>query len=562
MRRLGLALLPVLLAARTPLERLEPAHLAATHEQRVQWMKERVVAKSVGVYHDYRAILYSHDAKGARAEVLKAAHGADVDVIMWPEGGGPKPENRGGMQDGVLFIAERGDEHLLEYPPADSAHLAAKYKQYPDEAFAAANDETEDFLERFETETAEHRFAGIAMPSVDPQAVALRFVSTHILARNLTEQDIRESLAAGHVYIAHDWLCDPSGFTYTAQNNLGVFDIGDPVLLTNNTHVLARLPIAAKTRVLRNGEEVAAAWGRWLDYRVTEPGAYRLEASLLIDGEERPWIFTNPLYVSKAPAYDIPSSTLAESVEWKRNISYTEGDPADAQKHMLDLYLPKDKRNFPVLVFLHGGAWRSGDRSLYPPLGNKFAKLGIGVAIPSYRLMPKDAHPAQIEDAAAAFAWVYQNIGSLGGDVNRIYVAGHSAGGHLAALLALDDSYLKKHEIPAGAIKGVAALSGVYDLTGVADFNTIAAKLGRDPSPLHFVPKGASHEKLPSFLISYCQWDYEGLPQQARDFDAALKKAFIPTRLLYVPGESHISEVISMLKDEDATARAVLEMIQ
>ena len=116
------------------------------------------------------------------------------------------------------------------------------------------------------------------------------------------------------------------------------------------------------------------------------------------------------------------------------------------------------------MVFIHGGSWRTGDRSMYPLLGNRFAKPGIGVAIPSYRLMPNNPHPAQIEDAAAAFAWVYRNIAQYGGDTKRIYLAGHSAGGHLAALLALDGEYLKKHDVPARAIQGVASMSGVYDV--------------------------------------------------------------------------------------------------
>ena len=72
---------------------------------------------------------------------------------------------------------------------------------------------------------------------------------------------------------------------------------------------------------------------------------------------------------------------------------------------------------------------------MYAVVGNRFAKAGIGVAIPSYRLMPKSPHPAQIRDVAEAFAWVYQNAGQYGGDSKRMYLAGHSAGGHLASTL-------------------------------------------------------------------------------------------------------------------------------
>ena len=174
-------------------------------------------------------------------------------------------------------------------------------------------------------------------------------------------------------------------------------------------------------------------------------------------------------------------------------------------KHKLDLYLPKGKKNFPVLVFLHGGSWRSGDRSVYPLFGNRFAKPGIGVAIPSYRLMPKNPHPAQIEDTAAAFAWVYKNIAQYGGDVSRIYVAGHSAGGHLVALLALDPVYLAKYDIPLTAIqrrRGDVRRLRVRKIQGFTN-------PGEDnPSPMAHV-----HAKAPPFLVTYCQWDYSGVAQ-------------------------------------------------
>ena len=121
-------------------------------------------------------------------------------------------------------------------------------------------------------------------------------------------------------------------------------------------------------------------------------------------------------------------------------------------------------------MFVHGGSWRTGDRSLYRALGIHFARAGIAVAIPSYRLMPQNPHPAQIEDVAAAFAWMYRNIPRYGGDLKRVYLAGDSAGGHLVALLALDPTYLSKYDIPAHAIHGVVSMSGVYDVRNMREF--------------------------------------------------------------------------------------------
>ncbi len=620
-----LALLCVPAWARTPLQRLEMAHLEATHAQRVEWMQKRFAAPLLGVYHDYRAILHIHaeDAdhtKGTRAEVLKAAKDAGVNVIMFTDHRGPKPETWRGFREGVLFIAGAENDHELTYPseslplrflshleerpdmpsdgfqgqeiynrhtdatvhkefhewmreamkdPKEWNKLVAKQKQFPAEVYAAATDALPLFLARFDKETALHPFTGIAAndahqnqifngTTFDPYEIAFRFVSTHILARELTEPAIRASLADGHAYVSHDWLCDPAGFSFVAQNNLGVFDMGDPVPLLNNTRLEARLPVEAKIKLIHAGEVVAEVTDSKLTYTIREPGPYRLEAWLTIDGEERPWIFSNPIYAAKPPDTRLPPTEIAPNVEVRRDITYMDGDEADAGKHKLDLYLPKDKQNFPVFVFIHGGSWRSGDRNLYTVLGNRFAKEGIGLAIPSYRLMPKSPHPAQIEDTAAAIAWVYKNIGPLGGDTKRLYIGGHSAGGHLVALVALDEAYLNKYDVPISAIKGVAALSGVYDVSRLGGFQVAGA---RDASPLHYLRHHVA-AKSPPFVITYCQWDYPSLPLQAREFEVALKKGFVPAKLIYVPGESHISEIVNIGKDDDVTARAILDLVK
>jgi acetyl esterase/lipase len=560
--------------------------------------------------------------KGTRAEVLKGAKEAEVRVVMFTDHRGPKPETWSGFREGVLFIPGSEDDHLLRYPASAAGpelrflshveerpdmssvgfqgmeiynrhtdatvhkefteyfqsamkdskewkRLVEKEKQYPDEVFAAGTDALPLFLARWDKELATHPFTGIAAndahqnqifngTTFDPYAVAFRHVSTHILARELSEADIRESLVAGRAYVSHDWLCDPTGFSFIAENNLGLFEMGDQIPLSGlgvgNTSMHASLPIPAKVKLIRDGAVVAEDNTAKFAYTPKEAGTYRLEAWLTIDGEDRPWIFSNPIYVTKASNLALPSMTMAPGVDVQKDVSYTDGDPADAAKHKLDLYLPKDKKNFPVLVFIHGGSWRSGDRSNYPALGNRFAKLGIGVAIPSYRLMPKNPHPAQIEDTAAAFAWVYKNIAQYGGDPSRIYIAGHSAGGHLVALLALDPTYLNKYDVPLSAIRGVAALSGVYDVSKLAGFT---GAVGDNPSPMAHV-----HSKAPPFLVSYCQWDYLALPMQARDFADALKKSFDSVELLYVPGQGHISEIIHVVQDDDLISQAILKLMQ
>jgi acetyl esterase/lipase len=179
------------------------------------------------------------------------------------------------------------------------------------------------------------------------------------------------------------------------------------------------------------------------------------------------------------------------------------------------------------------------------------------VVVPSYRLAPANPHPAQIEDVAAAFAWTVKNIERYGGDPKRIFLGGHSAGGHLVALLALDGRYLAEHALqPVKTIRGVVAMSGVYEITN------LEFAFGQDPegwkkaSPMTYAAKSA-----PPFVVTYCQWDYATLPAQARRFDAALRRAGARSELVYVPGQNHISEIINSVQDGDLTAQSVLRLI-
>ena len=180
--------------------------------------------------------------------------------------------------------------------------------------------------------------------------------------------------------------------------------------------------------------------------------------------------------------------------------------------------------------------------------------------VPSYRLAPKHPHPAQIEDVAAAFAWTVQHIAGHRGDTNRLYVGDHSAGGHLAALLSVEERHLATHQLSPNLIRGVLALNGVYNFTVGESQDSVFGKdpqVRRDASPLFHVKAGA-----PPFLITYCQWDYFSLPAQARQFHHALRQAGVDAELVYIPGESHISEMLNVSSKNDHTVAAALRFMK
>src|SRR5262249_5222204 len=112
-------------------------------------------------------------------------------------------------------------------------------------------------------------------------------------------------------------------------------------------------------------------------------------------------------------------------VEAVKNVAYFEGQDADDVPHQLDLYVAKGQKGFPVLVFVHGGAWQKGNRAAFEKLGRLFARNGVGTAAINYRLSPQVQHPAHAQDVARAVAWVHRNIAKYGGRPDEMFLSGH-----------------------------------------------------------------------------------------------------------------------------------------
>ena len=140
----------------------------------------------------------------------------------------------------------------------------------------------------------------VARVDIDPYFRSFEDSSTHVLAPNLDELTIRAALKAGHVFVAHDWMCDTIGFRFEANDASGkqAAIMGDELTMRDGLKITAQLPLPAYLRLLRYGAEVATSDGQSeFRFALKEPGAYRLEAWLKLDGELRPWIFSNPIYV-------------------------------------------------------------------------------------------------------------------------------------------------------------------------------------------------------------------------------------------------------------------------
>lgn len=131
----------------------------------------------------------------------------------------------------------------------------------------------------------------------------------------------------------------------------------------------------------------------------------------------------------------------------------------------LDIYRPgvASTAGAPVVVFFYGGSWQRGSRSQYRFVGQRLAENGILAIVADYRTFPQAAFPDFIDDAARAVQWAFANAKTWGGDPGRVFVAGHSAGAQLAALVATDARYLKKYGLAPSRLAGAIGFSGPYD---------------------------------------------------------------------------------------------------
>ena len=265
---------------------------------------------------------------------------------------------------------------------------------------------------------------------------------------------------------------------------------------------------------------------------------------------------TVPAIVATQPAFHVFAQ---QEVVVVNDIAYYEGADADAKKHKLDIYTPKGLKDFPVVFFIHGGTWSSGDRKMYGNMGQMFASQGIGVVVISYRLSPAVTHPAHIEDVARAFAWTHANIAKYGGRADRIFVAGHSAGGHLTSLLAANPEYLKKHNLSSKNIRGIIPISGVYDIPA-GMFPKIfpgTADALKPASPVKNLTAGG-----PPALVIYADQDYAGLEQLAKQYTAKLGELKTQATLELIKDRTHITIITKMmLSAKDATSTLALDFI-
>jgi len=208
-----------------------------------------------------------------------------------------------------------------------------------------------------------------------------------------------------------------------------------------------------------------------------------------------------------------------------RDLAYGEGS-----RRGLDVYAPAHAAHAPVVVFFYGGGWTSGAKAQYRFLGATLAAKGIVTIIPDYRLFPEVAYPAFIEDGAAAVAWARANAARYGGDPNKLFVFGHSAGAYIAMMLAIDPQWLAPYAmVPQRDLKGAIGISGPYDFLPLDTDQLRAIFAAARPlslsQPINYVPAEARGRLPPVLLIAGGSSDHTVSPRNTNRLGARIKAA-------------------------------------
>lgn len=250
----------------------------------------------------------------------------------------------------------------------------------------------------------------------------------------------------------------------------------------------------------------------------------------------------------------------------------TNAPGVDAERHLLDVYAPKKVAasiKLPVVVFIHGGNWNSGSKNLYAFIGRRLAKQGVVAVIINYQLSPTVLVPAMADDCAQAVYWVSQHIAEFGGDADRIFVMGHSAGGGLAALLATNNQLFTRLGLATNPVKGAilddAAGLDMFDyLTKMEYLNDqqYLVAYGKDPavwravSPIYYVS-----DHTPPMLIYSGGRTYPSITSSSQRFHQLLLKHQVKHDYKVLPDRKHIAMVTQLFWHHNIIYRELLTFV-
>jgi acetyl esterase/lipase len=244
--------------------------------------------------------------------------------------------------------------------------------------------------------------------------------------------------------------------------------------------------------------------------------------------------------VSVMDPFNLPAAMDSGTAKVGDGIAY-----ADGARHKLDVYAPEQRGEpAPVVFFIYGGGWNRGERSDYQFVGRALAARGFVTVIADYRLVPEVRYPDFLSDSANALRWVQDNIANYGGDPNRLFLAGHSAGAYNAVMLSLDPSFLAEYGVTM-PILAVAALSGPYDFYPF-EYNEVREAFGHAPNPQGTQPINLITSEAPPMYLATGTTDPIVRMQNTERFAERLRAQGVWVTTQYYEGFGHMEPVIAM----------------
>lgn len=267
--------------------------------------------------------------------------------------------------------------------------------------------------------------------------------------------------------------------------------------------------------------------------------------------------------------------SVAQAQDVKKNIPYA--DPAN-ERQMLDVYSPANAKKLPVVFWIHGGGWQAGDKAGVQPKAQAFVDKRFVFVSTNYRLLPDVDMGTIIRDVAKSIRWVHDHIAEYGGDPQRLFVMGHSAGAQLAAIVCVDDRYLKAEGVSLSTIKGCVPVDGdTFDVPAIIEtaetrrrvHGLPQAKVGhrekfgsdpekhRDFSAVTHVAKGKG---IPPFFILYVA-EHPDTSSQAMRLGNVLKDAGLPVILFGGKETTHNKINADLGLADDPATKAVFDFV-
>ncbi len=248
------------------------------------------------------------------------------------------------------------------------------------------------------------------------------------------------------------------------------------------------------------------------------------------------------------------------------------------ERQVLDIYAPSDARNLPVVFWIHGGGWQTGDKTSIQEKPRAFVDRGFVFVSTNYRLLPSTPMEEINRDIARSIKWVHDNIARYGGDPRRLLVMGHSAGAELAALICTDDRLLRAEGLSLDIIKGCVPVDGdTYDVPAIIETAETRRrvhglpqakyghreKFGNDPAKhkdFSAVTHVAPNKGIPPFLILYVA-DHPDNAAQAQRFSGALREAGIAVQAYGAKETNHGRINAELGREGDATSGELFRFV-